>query len=67
MRCRSSVEEVMYLFSVYYAGMASEDWHLHAPLADLYVNIGFLFVTGGVAGTLYLLRKRRERAHLPQG
>lgn len=65
MRRRSSVEEVMYLFSLYYAGMASEDWRLHAPLADLYVNIGFLFVTGGVAGTLYLLRRRRERAQLP--
>lgn len=65
MRRRLAVEQSMYLFSVYYAGMVYEDWRLHAPLADLYVNIGLLFEVGGVAGILYLLRRRRERAGPP--
>lgn len=67
MRRRSSVEEVMYLFSVYYAGMVTEDWRLHAPLPDLYLNVGFFVVAGGAAGILYLLRRRKDRAQPPQG
>ena len=67
MQGRGNFEIFMYGTSLVYMGRVSEDYVLKAPLADLEVNIGFMLAAGGLAGILYLLRRRWERAQPTEG
>lgn len=66
MHGRFSWEIMLAYLSVTYAGMASEDWRLHASHDDLVRNVAIVFLGGGVSALLTLVRRRRERTQAVQ-